>query len=125
MSRMIGYARAPTARLLGEQVKKLQAAQCLEVFEDEADGELTPLPGLDAAMKALRPGDTLVICKIEALSSEREIAMLVIGLLLLDDGTKLQVLDEEVDDHMLRAEADAAVRDHERQVFGNTTLKLV
>ena len=37
------------------------------LYEDQASGRLDNRPGLEAAMKALRPGDTLVVWKLDRL----------------------------------------------------------
>lgn len=65
---MIGYARVSTTdqnpRL---QVDALNAAGCLKVYTDTATGTSAARPEWAGCLKDLRPGDTLVIWKIDRL----------------------------------------------------------
>jgi DNA invertase Pin-like site-specific DNA recombinase len=65
---MIGYARVSTTdqnpRL---QVDALNAAGCLKVYTDTATGTSAARPEWASCLKDLRPGDTLVIWKIDRL----------------------------------------------------------
>jgi DNA invertase Pin-like site-specific DNA recombinase len=66
--RMIGYARSkPFSGDIDEQRKRLAAAGCEVVFEDYAAGWLGDLPGLEAALSSLRPGDVLIVCSLDRL----------------------------------------------------------
>jgi DNA invertase Pin-like site-specific DNA recombinase len=38
-----------------------------QIYEDRASGQLDARPGLDATLKALRRGDTLVVWKLDRL----------------------------------------------------------
>jgi len=40
------------------------------VYNDQASGKLDPRPGLEALLKALRPGDTLVVRKRDRLGND-------------------------------------------------------
>jgi DNA invertase Pin-like site-specific DNA recombinase len=72
---LIGYVRVSKAD--GSQTTDLQkdaliAAGVYEnhIYEDKASGKLDARPGLDAALKALREGDTLVIWKLDRLGRD-------------------------------------------------------
>jgi DNA invertase Pin-like site-specific DNA recombinase len=59
---LIGYARCSTTdQNLDAQRDALKTAGCLDIHEDAGvSGGTTARSGLDAALQALRPGDTLV-----------------------------------------------------------------
>lgn len=64
----IGYARVSTL----EQDEALQrdalsAAGCERVFVDKASGKLDHRPGLDTMLEQLRPGDTVVVWRLDRL----------------------------------------------------------
>lgn len=64
----IGYARVSTAdQNLHLQKDALQAAGCERVFTDMVSGAREERPGLTAALEACRPGDTLVVWKLDRL----------------------------------------------------------
>ena len=69
-SRMrIGYARVSTLdQTLALQRDALKEAGCDKIFADHGvSGTATARPGLARAMKALKPGDTLVVWKLDRL----------------------------------------------------------
>ncbi|MDR0274044.1 MAG: recombinase family protein [Burkholderiaceae bacterium] len=73
---LVGYARVSTPEQdLTMQVKALNGAGCVRIFEDVASGAKADRPGLDAALAYLRPGDTLAVWKIDRLG--RSLAHLV------------------------------------------------
>jgi DNA invertase Pin-like site-specific DNA recombinase len=67
----LGYARVSTAEQhLHLQVDALAAAGCYRVFTDKASGAagaLAARPELDRVLDQLRPGDTLVVWKLDRL----------------------------------------------------------
>jgi hypothetical protein len=67
----LGYARVSTAEQhLGLQVDALTAAGCYRIFTDKASGAAGALaahPELDRVLDQLRPGDTLVVWKLDRL----------------------------------------------------------
>jgi DNA invertase Pin-like site-specific DNA recombinase len=73
----IGYARVSTdEQNLGLQLDALRAAGCERIEQDHGlSGSTTSRPGLDAALAALKPGDALVVWKIDRLG--RSLAHLV------------------------------------------------
>jgi DNA invertase Pin-like site-specific DNA recombinase len=65
----IGYARVSTLdQTLALQRDALEAAGCEKVFADHGvRGTTTRRLGLDRALKALKPGDTLIVWKLDRL----------------------------------------------------------
>ena len=64
----LGYARVSTL----EQDPALQhdallAAGCQRIFEDKASGKLESRPGLDDLLEQARPGDTVVVWRLDRL----------------------------------------------------------
>ncbi|WP_313352860.1 recombinase family protein [Paracoccus sp. (in: a-proteobacteria)] len=66
---IIGYARVSTDdQRLDLQLSALKEAGCDRTFQDHgATGSNMDRPGLEAAIKALRPGDTLVVWRLDRL----------------------------------------------------------
>ncbi|HHW4678608.1 MAG TPA: recombinase family protein [Xylella sp.] len=68
ISTLIGYARVSTTEQnLAMQIEALEKAGCLRVFTDVASGVKAARLGLEEALAYLRPGDTLVVWKIDRL----------------------------------------------------------
>ena len=67
--RKLGYARVSTRdQKLRMQREALSAVSCDRVFEDHGiSGKRGSRPGLDALLAALRPGDTVVVFKLDRL----------------------------------------------------------
>jgi hypothetical protein len=65
----IGYARVSTTdQTLALQRDALKEAGCAKVFTDRGvSGTMTSRPGLDRALRALKPGDTLIVWKLDRL----------------------------------------------------------
>ncbi len=75
MGELIGYVRVSKAD--GTQVLDLQKDALLSagvnpsmVYEDFASGKRDDRPGLNSCLKSLRPGDTLVIWKLDRLGRD-------------------------------------------------------
>jgi DNA invertase Pin-like site-specific DNA recombinase len=65
---LIGYARVSTAeQTLALQQDGLTKAGCERLFTDTVSGSQTERPGLDEALDFLRPGDTLVVWRLDRL----------------------------------------------------------
>lgn len=72
----IGYARVSTPEQdLTLQIEALERAGCSRIFQDVASGAKAERKGLDEALAYVRPGDTLVVWKIDRLG--RSLAHLV------------------------------------------------
>jgi len=72
---LIGYARVSKAdgsQVLDLQKDALVAAGVIpdQIYEDHASGKLDDRPGLVALLKALRPGDTLTVWKLDRLGRD-------------------------------------------------------
>ena len=76
---LIGYARVSTGdQNLDLQKNALFRAECEQVFEDTASGKNARRPGLKRALRLLRPGDVLVVWKLDRLGrSVRDLITLV------------------------------------------------
>jgi DNA invertase Pin-like site-specific DNA recombinase len=70
MGRTIGYARVSTEEQdVGLQLDALHQAGCPDgqIFLDVASGTSTTRPGLAACLRALAPGDTLIVWRLDRL----------------------------------------------------------
>jgi DNA invertase Pin-like site-specific DNA recombinase len=65
----IGYARVSTQeQTLDLQLDSLQQAGCEKVFTDHASGAKSARPGLQEALDFIRPGDVLVVWRLDRLA---------------------------------------------------------
>jgi DNA invertase Pin-like site-specific DNA recombinase len=68
MGHRLGYARVSTGDQSPDlQLDALRAAGCYRVFVDTASGALAARPELAQVLDQLRPGDTLVVWKLDRL----------------------------------------------------------
>jgi len=66
---LLGYARVSTTEQNPDlQVDGLTLAGCWKVWTDHASGVLDRWPQLDAVLEQLRPGDTLVVWRLDRCS---------------------------------------------------------
>ncbi len=64
----VGYARVSTLeQSMNLQMDALQRAGCINIFQDQESGTKDDRPGLSAALHALKPGDTLVVWRLDRL----------------------------------------------------------
>jgi DNA invertase Pin-like site-specific DNA recombinase len=64
----IGYARISTDdQTLDLQRDALKRAKCREIYEEHASGKNTMRPQLEACLKSLREGDTLIVWRLDRL----------------------------------------------------------
>ena len=65
---LVGLARVSTEIQYAQlQRDDLTAARCIRIFEEKISTRKTDRPGLTAALDYLRPGDTLVVWKLDRL----------------------------------------------------------
>ena len=93
----IGYARVSTIEQnLDLQEDALKAAGCEKVYTDKTGGTRAEQPGLERALADLRPGDKLVIWKLDRLGrSLKHLIETVTG--LSDRGVGFRSLQEAID----------------------------
>jgi DNA invertase Pin-like site-specific DNA recombinase len=66
---LFGYARCSTAdQSLDAQIAELKAAGCTRIFSEKVSGAKTVRPQLVALMKALGPGDVVVVVRLDRLA---------------------------------------------------------
>jgi len=94
----IGYGRVSTRDQHPEaQHDALDAAGCDQIFIDKASGKLARRPELDKSLlSANRPGDQLVITKLDRLGRSLE-HLIELSKLLQARGVNLVVLDQGID----------------------------
>lgn len=64
----VGYARVSTDdQTLDLQRDALRRAKCRQIYEEHASGKTALRPQLEACLKALRKGDTLVVWRLDRL----------------------------------------------------------
>lgn len=64
----IGYARVSTDdQTLDLQRDALKKAKCRQIYEEHASGKNTARPELEACLKSLREGDTLIVWRLDRL----------------------------------------------------------
>jgi DNA invertase Pin-like site-specific DNA recombinase len=94
---MLGYARVSTLEQdEALQVDALRSAGCAKVFVDKASGKLEHRPALDRLLEQLRPGDTLVVWRLDRLG--RSLRHLIDTVQALhDQGVAFRSLTESID----------------------------
>ena len=94
---LLGYARVSTTdQDAALQVDALTAAGCYRVFVDTISGSLDHRPELTKLMDQLRPGDTLVVWRLDRLG--RSIRHLIDQLQILSEqGVGFRSLQETID----------------------------
>lgn len=97
MGELLGYARVSTTdQDAALQIDALKAAGCFRVFVDTASGALASRPELEKLLDQLRPGDTLVVWRLDRLG--RSIRHLIDQLqALADRGVGFRSLQETID----------------------------
>jgi DNA invertase Pin-like site-specific DNA recombinase len=93
-----GYARTSTDdQTTALQLAALKQAKCSHIFEDKGlSGATTKRPALARCLKALRPGDTLIVWKLDRLGrSLRDLIVMLDD--LRDRGVVFRSLTEAID----------------------------
>ena len=97
MTTLIGYARVSTDdQNASLQQDTLKAAGCMKVFTDKASGSLASRPQLDRMLDQLRPGDVVVVWRLDRLGrSLKNLIALVED--LAEKGVGFRSLTENID----------------------------
>jgi DNA invertase Pin-like site-specific DNA recombinase len=97
MGHLLGYARVSTTDQQPQlQVDALERAGCFRVFVETANGARADRPTLTQVLDQLRPGDTLVVWKLDRLGrSLRHLVDAITG--LADRGIGFRSLQEAID----------------------------
>jgi DNA invertase Pin-like site-specific DNA recombinase len=97
MGHLLGYARVSTTDQHPQlQVDALERAGCYRVFTETASGARADRPVLEQVLDQLRPGDTLVVWKLDRLGrSLRHLVDTVTG--LAERGIGFRSLQEAID----------------------------
>jgi DNA invertase Pin-like site-specific DNA recombinase len=97
MSHSLGYARVSTVEQNADlQHDELEASGCWKVYTDHASGTLDSRPQLDQLLADLRPGDTLVVWRLDRLG--RSLRHLIDTIAKLEDrGVGFRSLRENID----------------------------
>src|SRR6202161_2694612 len=92
-----GYARVSTEdQNPAMQLAALKKAGCRTVFKDEVTGAHVKRPALTRCLKALKPGDTLIVWKLDRLGrSLRDLIHMLDG--FKQQGIKFRSLTEAID----------------------------
>jgi len=94
---MIGYARVSTEEQSTEaQISELRAAGCDQVLEESASGGDRSRPVLKRALEKIRPGDTLVVVRIDRLARSLSHLLEVIET-LHDRGAAFRSVQDPID----------------------------
>ena len=127
---LVGYARVSTQdQNLELQHDALTQAGCDRIFDDKMSGAKAARPGLDDAIRFMRPGDTLVVWKLSRLG--RSLKQLIETVQRLKaTGIQIKSLTESIDTTTAAGELlfhiVAAFAQFERDVMiENTTAGLV
>jgi DNA invertase Pin-like site-specific DNA recombinase len=97
MGHLLGYARVSTTDQQPQlHVDALQRAGCYRVFTETASGARNDRPTLEQLLDQLRPGDTLVVWKLDRLGrSLQHLVDIING--LADRGIGFRSLQEAID----------------------------
>ncbi|QMW03334.1 recombinase family protein [Spirosoma foliorum] len=94
---LIGYARVSTLDQTPDlQIDALRQVGCEKLFTDKVSGMVTERPGLQRVKEVLRPGDTLVVWRLDRLG--RSLRDLIDWMNYLEgEGVALRSLQESID----------------------------
>jgi DNA invertase Pin-like site-specific DNA recombinase len=94
---LIGYARVSTGdQTLDLQRDALRAAGCGRIFEETASGAKSERPVLKEGLEYLRPGDTLVVWRLDRLGRSLQHLLTTIAD-LAEQGIGFKSLTEQID----------------------------
>ncbi|EHD2270855.1 TPA: recombinase family protein [Vibrio cholerae] len=126
MNQRIGYARVSTDdQNLHLQRDALVAAGCEIIYEDKASGKSTARLELDNCLKALRPGDTLVVWRLDRLGRSLGDLVKVVTNLIEERGVGFLSLHEQIETNSASGKlifhVFAALAEFERNLISERT----
>ncbi len=126
MNQKIGYARVSTdEQNLNLQQDALRAAGCEIIYEDKASGKTSTRPELDNCIKALRPGDTLVVWRLDRLGRSLGDLIKVVTNLVDERGVGFLSLQEQIETNSASGKlifhVFAALAEFERNLISERT----
>ena len=66
---VFGYARVSTRdQSLAAQIEQLKAAGCVKIYREKVSGARADRPELAKAIRALEPGGTFIVCRLDRLA---------------------------------------------------------
>ncbi|MBD2783690.1 recombinase family protein [Xenorhabdus sp. 3] len=93
----IGYIRVSTNdQNIDLQRNALMGANCEQIFEDKISGRTANRPGLTQALEHLKPGDTLVVWKLDRLGRNVK-NLIALNERLTNGGIHFQSLTDSID----------------------------
>lgn len=96
-SRRFGYLRVSTdQQVLDAQLDALQKAGVDEMFSEKMTGTVASRPELDKLRTKLRPGDTLVVTRLDRLGRSTKDLLNILSE-LEERGVALEVLEQQID----------------------------
>ena len=107
----VGYARVSTQQQdLTQQIDKLEAYGCKKIFKGKHSGkEATNKEALEALLKYVREGDTVVVTKLDRLG--RSLSQVLVCLdTLVERGVNLVTIDQSIDTNKSDALSKAMVQ---------------
>ncbi|MDR6739124.1 DNA invertase Pin-like site-specific DNA recombinase [Herbaspirillum sp. 1173] len=94
---VIGYARVSTSeQSLDLQLDSLRLAGASEIYEEKASGKSANRPELEHCLKALRPGDELVVWRLDRLGRNLKDLIRIVED-LKDKGVSFRSITERID----------------------------
>ena len=123
---LIGYARVSTQDQNPElQMDALEKAGCEKIFVEKRSGAQRERPELQAALEYMRPGDTLVVWKLDRLA--RSLKQLIETVEILDSQemgfqSLTEALDTTTSSGRLVFHIFAALAEFERSIIRDRTL---
>lgn len=97
MNQCIGYARVSTDdQNLHMQRDALISAGCSVIYEETASGKVAARPELEQCRKALRPGDTLIVWRLDRLGRSLPDLVQIVGQ-LEREGIGFQSITERIE----------------------------
>jgi DNA invertase Pin-like site-specific DNA recombinase len=122
----IGYARVSTIdQNLNLQLDALKSAGCYTIYEETASGKNSERPELNNCLKALHPGDVLVVWKLDRLGRSLHDLIIIVNS-LSERGIGFQSLTENLETTSITGELIfhffAVLADYERKLIKERTM---